>query len=315
MEYLLFILGLILIIKSSDWFVDSSINIAKIYKVSDLIIGATIVSIGTTLPETLVSATASVKGFSDVAYGNALGSIFCNTALILSIALIAKEINVDRENIKYLSIFFYISLIYYMFISYTKGHFNRIDGIILLCIFIIYIIFMIKNKKDDMFDEKHEIKGSIVSNILILIISGLILSIGSRLLVDNGILIAKNLNVPNQVIAITFVALGTSLPELMTCINSIKKGHSGLSIGNIIGADLFNLVLVSSVSTIIMPFSLPNDKTIFGINKILIIDIPIIFLVVSIVIFPTLLKQKTYKLQGIFLLIIYILFVLYQFVI
>ena len=313
MEYFLFVVGLIFIIKAGDSFVDSSINIAKIYKVSDVLIGATVVSVGTTLPETLVSATAAIEGLSEISYGNALGSIFCNTALILAISLIVKNVEISRKSILSIAIFFYVAFFYYMIVSFVKHRFDRIDGIVLFSIFIIYIIYMIRNK--DVSNEKsdYEYTGKTLSNVLVIIISGMFLAIGSKLLVENGTIIAKNLGVPNSVIAITIVALGTSLPELTTCINSIVKGHSGLSIGNIIGADLFNLVIVSAVSIIIRPFSIPSEKLVFGLNSSLVVDIPIIFIAMSLVILPILIMQKTYKKQGILLILMYILFCIYQY--
>ena len=133
------------------------------------------------------------------------------------------------------------------------------------------------------------------------------------MLVDNGTIIAQMLGVPESVIALTFVALGTSLPEFVTAITSLIKGHSSLSLGNIIGANLFNLVLVSGVSTVLSPFPVPNSSQIFGVNTSLAVDIPVMFLVMSLMVFPALMRGKLSRIQGIILLLIYAVFCAFQF--
>jgi Ca2+/Na+ antiporter len=151
------------------------------------------------------------------------------------------------------------------------------------------------------------------SNVLFLVLGAAVIAVGATLLVDNGTIIAEKLGVPDSVIALTFVALGTSLPELVTAITALAKGHSSLSLGNIIGANIFNLVLVSGVSIAISPFAVPAEKTIAGMNASLIVDIPVMFAVMALMPLPALFRGKLSRWQGIALLGIYAAFCVVQF--
>ena len=154
---------------------------------------------------------------------------------------------------------------------------------------------------------------SIVKLLLLLVIGAAAIAVGARLLVDNGTKIAQALGVPESVIALTFVALGTSLPELVTAITALVKGHSALSLGNIIGANLFNLVLVTGVSAALRPFPVPASKQIAGMNSSMVVDIPLMLLVMALLTIPALAKKKLTRAQGIGLLVIYAAFCVYQF--
>ncbi len=333
---LLFLLGFALLIKGGDWFVDGSCGVAERFHIPELIIGATIVAIGTTLPETLVSSLAAVQGHGEMAYGNALGSIICNTALIAAITITFKPANVDKKSFLLPVCFFMVATSVYLFSAYFLGRFPRWIGIVLLVLFITYIviqILLIKKKPSNMEIEsnqeetepsteevqetekpKENGKKSLAKHIIFLIIGAAAIAGGAQLLVTYGSKIATRIGISEAVISITMVAIGTSLPELVTAITSLIKGHSSLSLGNIIGANLFNLVLVSGMSVTLNPFTLPAEKMIGATNASLIIDIPIMLLVMAILCLPSLLKGKTYRLQGIVLLIIYLAFMILQFV-
>ena len=328
---LLFIIGLLLLIKGGDWFVDGATGIAHKFHLPEILIGATIVSIGTTLPEVMVSATSALSGHGEMAYGNAVGSIICNTSLIAAITIALKPASIQRKTLIVPSIFFLIAAIITSIISYTTGFFDRWVGIVLLSIFIIYITIQIlsalkatKKVECEVVVEEVEVKEeteekveniNIWKNILLLVIGAAVIAVGADLLVDNGVLIATELGVPESVIALTFIALGTSLPELVTAITSLMKGHGSLSLGNIIGANLFNFILVLGVSNTLAPFMLPTSKTIAGINSALILDIPIVFIVMGLMLIPGLIKGKLYKWQGFILLAIYLTFTILQFAI
>lgn len=326
--YVLFILGLILLIKGGDWFVDGATGIAHKLHIPELIIGATVVSIGTTLPEVMVSATSAISGHGEMSYGNAIGSIICNTALIAAITIAVKPSKVDPKSFRLPVLFFFGTAIFYAIISYTIGYFSRIVGIILLSIFVIYMIVLIMQarksiKEEKQIQEEHSqpetteqsnSKKQTIKDILFLIIGAALIAVGANLLVDNGTKIATSLGVPESVIALTFVALGTSLPELVTAITSLVKGHGALSLGNIIGANLFNLVLVSGMSITLMPFAIPQEKMLAGINASLLIDIPVMLCVMAIMVLPTLFKGKLSRIQGILLLLIYAAFCVFQFI-
>ena len=323
----LFIFGLILLIKGGDWFVDSATSIARKFKLPELLIGATVVSIGTTLPEVMVSATAAFDGNGGMAYGNAIGSIICNTALIAAITIAIKPGKIDRKTMILPVSFFFIAATIYLVAAYVFGEFSRITGIILLALFVCYMTFtvvaMLKSK--DKGEEKLEIKENekdgeeeetmpLWKSIPMLVVGAAVIAIGSTLLVDNGTIIATELNVPTTVISLTFVALGTSLPELVTAITSLAKGHGALSLGNIIGANLFNLVLVSGVATTIYPFSVPAESTIGNTPASLIIDFPVMLAVMLVLTVPALIRNKLSRVQGIALLAIYAAFCAVQFI-
>ncbi len=405
---ILFAVGLVMLIKGGDWFVDGASGIAHRFHIPEILIGATVVSIGTTLPEVMVSATGAMMGSGDMAYGNAIGSIICNTSLVAAITIAIRPSKTDKRSLRFPVIFFFGAAAFYAFVSYYFGYFARWAGIVLLLGFIVYMtILALQAKKamkpttlsaelilDAMDDEVSEddqgklgdfwgfiivgvgliaaqiftvvsslqsntsisffsdtsngffsalvdflgyylwgILGIIVlalglvkgitknkisilnSNIVFLILGAAIIAIGADLLVDNGIIIAEKLGVPQSVIALTFVALGTSLPELVTAITSLVKGHSSLSLGNIIGANIFNLVLVSGVSIAISPFAVPNNTQIWGINSSLLIDIPVMLAVTALMALPPLFRGKLSRFQGITLLCIYAAFCVLQFTI
>ncbi len=320
---ILFIIGLILLIKGGDWFVDGASGIAHHFHIPEFLIGATIVSIGTTLPEVMVSATSALSGHGEIAYGNAIGSIICNTALIAAVSITIHPSKIDRKPILIAAIFFFVSAALYVSVAYSVGSFSRIIGFLMLLIFVAYISLSIHQAtknislSDDTSspDTDKTDNDPIWKNILLLIVGAAFIAFGADLLVDNGTLIAEAIGVPEAVIGLTFVALGTSLPELVTAITSLVKGHGAMSLGNIVGANLFNIVLVSGVATTLSPFSIPQNTTIAGINSSLIIDIPVMLSVMLILTVPALIRQKLSRVQGIVLLVIYAAFCALQFII
>ena len=316
----LFIIGLVLLIKGGDWFVDGSVVIAKKFRIPDILIGATIVSIGTTLPEVMVSATSALSGHGEMAYGNALGSIICNAALIAAITIAIRPSKIDSKSFKIPTAIFFVAAAVYVFVAYFFGEFSRGIGLSLLAIFVIYMLLSIRtatkspqnevNEKD--IDEKPQ---KLAKNIILLILGAALIALGANLLVNNGTIIAGALGVPESVIALTFVAIGTSLPELVTAITSIVKGHGALSLGNVIGANILNLVLVSGVASAVSPFPVPNNTQIAGINSSLIIDIPVMLFVMAFLTLPALVRGKLSRWQGIILLATYFAFCATQFMI
>ena len=314
---LLFCVGLVCLIKGGDWFVDGATGIARRFHLPELLIGATVVSIGTTLPEVMVSTTSALGGHGEIAYGNAIGSIICNTALIAALTIAVRPGKVDPKSLRTPVIFFFLAALFYAGIAYTTGYFSRAAGLILLALFVVYMVMTVRQmtaKPAAAAPEEPAAETEPLSRELILLVVGAVLiAIGANLLVDNGTLIAQALGVPESVIALTFVALGTSLPELVTAITSLVKGHSALSLGNIIGANLFNLVLVSGVSVALAPFSIPQTAQIAGHNASLVMDIPVMFAVMLLLTVPALLRGKLSRVQGIALLAIYAVFCAIQF--
>ena len=315
---ILFCIGLVLLIKGGDWFVDGAVGVAHKYRLPEILIGATIVSIGTTIPEVMVSSIAAAAGQSQTAYGNAIGSCICNTALIAAVTIAAKSVQeIDAKAFRTPIIFFFIAAIFYSAVACITGEFSRLIGILLLAIFVIYMVITVRqalnNRVSVKVEEEEQEDKPMWKNLVFLIGGAAIIAVGANLFVNNGQIIAKGLGVPESVIALTFIALGTSLPELVTAITSLVKGHSSLSLGNIIGANLFNLVFVSGMAITINPFKVPSEKLIAGQNASLVVDIPVMFATMLLLTVPTLISKKLRRYQGIVLLLIYFTYVLFQF--
>lgn len=314
---LLFAAGLILLIKGGEWFVDGATGIAHRFRIPELIIGATIVSAGTTLPEVMVSAASALSGHGEIAYGNAIGSIICNTALIAAITVAVRPPKVEGASLRMPVLFFFGAAALYAGVAYTTGKFTRGVGLLLLAIFAVYMMYHVMQVKKlpavEIEKSPMEEYASPARDVIKLLIGAAAVAWGADLLVDNGTLIAQALGVPESVIALTFVALGTSLPELVTAITALVKGHGALSLGNVIGANLFNLVWVSGLSVVLSPFAIPASKQIAGMNASLVLDIPLMLFVMAFLTLPAIQRGKLARWQGVTLLCVYAAFVAFQF--
>ena len=313
----LFAVGLVLLIKGGDWFVDSATGIAKRFRVPEIIIGATVVSIGTTLPEVMVSATAAINQNGAIAYGNAIGSIICNTSLIAALTIAIRPAPVNRKAISMPVLFFFLSAAIYMIAAYVFGTFDRWLGIVMLCVFAVYMILTIRQgfKNPDAVEHEEEeegVKGSLLKDVIVLVISAALIAVGADMLEGSSVSLATMAGIPTEVVGVTIVALCTSLLELVTAITALAKGHGALSLGNIIGANIFNLVLVSGVAVTISPFAVPEGSTIFGQNTSLVMEIPVMVGVMALMTLPALFKKKLFRWQGAVLLAIYAAFVVTQ---
>ena len=321
MSVLLFAVGLVLLIKGGDWFVDGATGIAKRFNLPDIVVGATVVSIGTTLPEVMVSTTGALQGSGAMAYGNAIGSIICNTALIAAISIVCNPGPVNTKSMKTPAIFFFASVALYCLASYVLGTFPRWMGFVMLSIFVVYMVLTVRNgmKNPDEAEAEEEEEGkqrTLLMELVLLVVGAAVIAVGADLLVEHGQIIAIGLGVPETVVALLFVALGTSLPELVTTITSLRSGHASLGVGNVIGANVFNLVLVSGVAVSLAPFDVPCENFLLntGLNMSLVFEIPVMLGVMSLMIFPTLASKKLSRWQGIALLCIYAAFCVCQFV-
>ena len=317
----LFAVGLVLLIKGGDWFVDGATGLAKRFNLPDIVVGATVVSIGTTLPEVMVSTTGALQGSGAMAYGNAIGSIICNTALIAAISITCNPGPVNVKSMKTPAVFFFLSAALYCLAAYGLGTFPRWMGFVMLSIFVVYMILTVRNglKNPDAASEEEEDDAkpkALWQELLLLVIGAAVIAVGADLLVEHGQVIAIGLGVPETVVALLFVALGTSLPELVTTITSLRKGRASLGVGNVIGANVFNLVLVSGVAVSLAPFDVPCENLLLntGLNLSLVFDIPVMLGVMSLMVFPALATKKLGRWQGIALLCIYAAFVVCQFV-
>ncbi|WP_069649168.1 calcium/sodium antiporter [Caloranaerobacter ferrireducens] len=299
---ILFIFGLILVIKGGDWFVDSSVKIAKISGLPEVFIGATLVSIATTSPEIMVSAAAAVKGHSTMSVGNAIGSIICNIGLILGLTNIIMPSKIDKSLFSgkaFLMVLYMILL----FILGFNGFINRVDSIVLIVLFIIYVIYnsySIKSRKTliSVQSNKRIFSKEIIKIAINFILGITAILIGANLLIDNGVILAGYLGVPEAIIGLTLIALGTSLPELVTAITALRKGHGGLSIGNIIGANILNITLVIGISGVITSLKLLKQNIFF--------DFPIALILMLLLLIPLSRRNEITRLNGLILLLVYI---------
>lgn len=259
----LILIGFALLIKGADFLVEGSSNIAKRFHIPEIIIGLTIVSIGTSMPELFVSITSALEGYSDMAIGNVIGSNVCNLLLILGISTIIKSVKFQRET-RLIEIPMCLAFsIIFMILCNTGAEITRNESVILISLFIMFIIYTIfmgiKGEKFDSKDEnKTEIieaanKTSIIRDIVCIILGIVGLKVGGDLTVDNSVVIAKYFSVSEQIISLTILAIGTSLPELVTSVTAAIKGNSDIAIGNIIGSNIFNMLLIIGVSSFIKP--------------------------------------------------------------
>lgn len=258
LEILFIILGFILLIKGADYLVEGASSIAKKFHIPEIIIGLTIVSIGTSMPELFVSLTSALEGYSDMAIGNVIGSNVCNLLLILGLSSVIKTIKFQENTKKYeIPMCFLISIIF-MILCNTGTGISRIDASVLLFLFvgfIAYTIYMgVRGLEKETKKEKEEHRKISILKNLVYVAGGIVaLKFGGDFVVDNAVSIAHRFNLSEKIISLTILAIGTSLPELVTSVTAAFKGNSDIAIGNIIGSNIFNMLLIIGASAFIKP--------------------------------------------------------------
>lgn len=261
MEYLLLLIGFVLLIKGADFFVDGSSSLARIMKVPSVIIGLTIVAMGTSAPEASVSVNAALAGSNDIAISNVIGSNLFNGLVVVGVCAFMAGFKTNPEILKRdMPLNIIVTAI--LCIMLLDRYINHIEGIILLISMAVYIAVMVisalKNR-----ETADECKILSLPKSLIFIIGGLIAVIfGGTLVVDNACLIAKDFGVSENFIGLTIIAIGTSLPELVTSITATRKGDSGLALGNAIGSNLFNILFILGMSATICPLNVLSESII-----------------------------------------------------
>nr|WP_048143241.1 calcium/sodium antiporter [Methanosarcina horonobensis] len=300
----LFLLSLAMISKGSDWFIEAAVAISNKSGIPKMIIGATIVSFATTAPEFAVSATAAYLGHTDVTIGNAVGSVICNTGLILGSIIVIKAIPMRDDTFHIKSGLMLLAGIILIIVS-QDGSVNRLDGVLLLLVFFAFMFHASKTQRVIFGDdeaEKQKLKfKDVQKDIAFFILGSLSVVIGSRILVDSGIEIAELIGVPEVIIALTAVAIGTSLPELATAITSLKKGHQELSIGNILGANTMDIAMILGASSQIRV--LPVSEQLAG------YDFPFMFLISLALIIFGITGKKLERWEGAIILGAYLAYV------
>ncbi len=301
---LFFFCGVALVVRGGDYFVDAAARIARALRIPTFVIGATVVSLATTMPETIVSAMAAAEGKTEMAIGNAVGSVTANTALILGAAMVAVPILCERR--RFLRpILLLISACLTLLLSSLGGELS-LPGSLILCG--IFLLFMFGNLLDAKKEARRQTGGTgeklspktWAQNVLLFLLGAAGIVFGSRLMVEYGGEIAARLGVPERTVALTLVAVGTSLPELVTTVTAIVKKEAGLSVGNIIGANVIDLSLILPLCSLVSKKPLPVSPA-----GAVTLDLPVCLGATLLAFLPLLLFRRSSRLQGFLLLALY----------
>ncbi len=302
---LLLVIGIIFIVKGGDYFVDAASWIAEVSGIPKLIVGATIVSVATTLPELLVSVMSALQGKVDMSIGNAVGSVTANLGLIMALALIFMPGVIKRKDYLFKSVLMLTAAGIVVACGFS-GQVNVVFSVVLLAIFIVFILENVSGAKRALAAGKNEEdrpasdKRTVTVNVVKFVVGAVGIVWGADLLVDNGSELARIIGISERVIGVTIIAIGTSLPELITTITAIIKKQSALSVGNILGANILDLTMIMPISSLISGKPLPIA------HASAILDLPACLLVGLIAVVPPLVTSRFKRWQGALLLAVYI---------
>ena len=313
MDIFLVILGFILLVIGGEFLVRSSVAISLRFNISKMIIGLTVVSFATSAPELLVSLQAALAGFSDISLGNVIGSNIANIGLVLGLTAIISSIDIDKDFLKFnFPVMIILSGLLYLFL-FTESQISRIEGIALMIIIFIFILILIRKAIKGQVVSTEEVdeglnKVSIFKIILWLIIGGCGLYYGSEWLVDGAVGIAESFDVSERIISVTMIAVGTSVPELAASVIAALKNEKGISLGNLIGSNIFNIGSVLGITAIIQPIFLQSEEVLtndmlwmIGFSLVL---LPLVFL-------PP--KNLLTRYKGVLIFLAYIVFLILTF--
>ena len=313
-DLLWIVAGLVMILVGSDWLVDGASGIARKYGISEFIIGMTIVGIGTSMPELVSSAISAIGGHGDMAIGNVTGSNICNVLLILGVTALISPIGYTKSNIRKdipfaIGVSLFLMLMLYngfgLFHEMGTPGISRMDALYLLPIFVVFMIDSFKSAKKGGDEEEEDVKPMPMGKALVFIVLGLAgLIFGGRIFVDHTVSIAERFHVSEAFISITLMALGTSLPELATCVVAALKGKNQLALGNVIGSNIFNIALIIGVSAFISPFDI---ESISAVDMVMVI-VSIVMLWVAAFTFK---RYKLDRIEGAIFLLAYVGYIAY----
>ncbi len=304
------IIGMALLVKGADYFVDGASNIARALKIPSLIIGLTLVSMGTSAPEASVSINSAINGFNDISIGNVVGSNIVNTLLILGLSALIIPMFIDRDMKKFdvpIMIAFYVVIILFSFVI-TPFTIDRLEGIALLIFFVGYIVFLVLRAKKSVpslkdAEETQNKKRQPIWLSLIFTAFGLTcIILGGELVVDNASGLAKALGMSETLVALTIVAVGTSLPELVTSVVAAVKKEADIAVGNVIGSNIFNIVFILGMSSVISPLTVASSS---------LFDMIVMLISSVIVMLIALFSKKVNRAQGGIMLLMYIAFLMH----
>lgn len=303
MEYLLLFSGFVILIVSGRYLVKGSVSLAFHFKLSKLIVGMTVVSLGTSAPELFVSVIASANGHPEIAIGNVIGSNIANIALILGITSIILPINVNRNIIKVdWPVMMFATILFFIFI--LNGVLSTLEGVFFILLLVLYIFYSVYQSRKSYIEsdnEKPDFKN--FTSIILIIGSSLGLALGSYLLVENASLIARNFGIDERIISITLIAIGTSVPELVTSITAAIRKEMDISVGNIIGSNIFNILGILGVASIIRKIDVPELTVRFDIYWVLLFAILLIVFIL-----PARISKIT-RIEGIIFISVYFVYI------
>lgn len=267
LQILLLVLGFVMLIKGADWFVEGTSGIARKMGIPQLVVGLTIVAMGTSAPEAAVSITAALKGTANIAVGNVVGSNILNIFIILGVTSIITTVAIQKSTLKIEIPYMIFISILFVVMGMSDNKISRIEGVILWVFFIIYLVYLFilaKNGKE----ENKKVETSTIKLLLSAIVGAVVVVLGSNVTVDSATEIAKAFGMTDRFIGLTIVALGTSLPELVTSVTAARKGNADIAIGNVVGSNLFNILFVLGTSSLIIPIDYKSNFLIDGIVAI-----------------------------------------------
>ena len=304
MEYLLLLVGFVLLVKGADFFVDGSASLAKIMRIPSVIIGLTIVAMGTSAPETSVSINAALNGNNDIAVSNVIGSNIFNGLVVVGICAFLAGFRTNKDILKR-DMPINIAVTAVLCVMLMDGSLNRIEGILLLCGMVAYLAYMIVSALRSR-EASEETKVVSLPRSLVFIAGGLAAVIfGGDLVVDKACVIATNFGVSQNFIGLTIIAIGTSLPELVTSIVATRKGDSGLALGNAIGSNLFNILFILGMSSVISPLTVLPES---------IIDAAILLVSAVVLLVFARTKHSMSRGEGAVCVLMYIAYTVYLFI-
>lgn len=253
LSVLMLVVGFVLLVKGADWFVDGAAALAGKLGIPQLVIGLTIVAMGTSLPEAAVSITSALQGSTGITVGNVVGSNIMNILVILGISAVITNVRIQKSTLKYELPFMLLITVVFLAMGMLGGEFTRLDGVILWGFMIVYLIYLLNLAKKGT-EEEEEFKDMPIWKCVVGIVLGAVMIVGgSNLVVDGASDIASAMGISDRIIGLTIVAFGTSLPELVTSVSAAKKGNAGIAIGNIVGSNIFNILFVLGVTALICP--------------------------------------------------------------
>lgn len=309
---LLFVgLGLVLLILGGNWLLKSAVGFSLRLKIPKIVIGMTVVSFATSAPELIVSIKSALEGHADIAFGNVIGSNIANLGLVLAITILISTISVEKSFYKTnWPVMMIASVLLYGFIAFD-GVLERYEGIILVSFLLIFLVYLLRFQKqpsvvDEMPEDDEELP--LYKNVIFLAIGGVALWGGSELLINGAVGMAKNFNISERVIGITIVSIGTSIPELAASVIAVIKKEKAISLGNLIGSNVFNILAVLGITSIITPISIEDQgllsNDIFWMLGISLLILPLVFGPV---------KMKLSWKEGLILLGLYLVFMIRMF--